>query len=504
MALFSDRHNDRAENGKDPRRGSSSYGSASAADIAREGVKTRRPGSRGRDEWDGGDTVGAPGSEEAGDSPFGSVDAAAQGPVEGDRLDRRGRRGSGGGRVTAPGEDDAAGLGVDTTYERPASLALGDELSIDETDKLALEESHTLRRKVVISVVILAVLAFVSLGIIGAQQIYGGDAYKVHSPLETIQMIGWHIQSLFSGLPYDQETMLSDYPFYYTMADKAGVVVITLLCAVLLALSGMLYQNVFRNPIAGPGMLGVSNGVNLGNTLLVYIFGIDAIGKVGERYFLCYFFGAAVLVAVVLLGRMLSGKNHPLDVVTMMLVGAFLSQLIGFIVNYLTLFVMDTYEYESFLEISQMLVVDTSYLSWICLGVACVVSIYPIWRLRFRLNILAYSEEEARSLGIDFTVMRAVALVCGGIMILAAQIHIGEVAMVSLIVPFLARSWFGCEFRKQLIGSICIGTIFMLVCRDIIDLIPFVGDGLGIGSAVSIMALPVFLFIMARNMRGWE
>ena len=89
-------------------------------------------------------------------------------------------------------------------------------------------------------------------------------------------------------------------------------------------------------------------------------------------------------------------------------------------------------------------------------------------------------------------------------MILAAQIHVGMVSLVSLVVPFLARGWFGCEFNKQLIGNVCIGTVLLLACRDICDLIPFVGDGLAIGSVVSVVAMPLFVVVMARQMREWK
>ena len=89
-------------------------------------------------------------------------------------------------------------------------------------------------------------------------------------------------------------------------------------------------------------------------------------------------------------------------------------------------------------------------------------------------------------------------------MLLAAQIHTGMVGMVSMIVPFMSRSWFGTEFSKQLTGNICIGTVLLLICRDITDCIPFVGDGLGVGMIVQIVAMPLFVIIMAKHLNSWE
>jgi hypothetical protein len=51
---------------------------------------------------------------------------------------------------------------------------------------------------------------------------------------------------------------------------------------------------------------------------------------------------------------------------------------------------------------------------------------------------------------------------------------------------------------------VCISTVLLVGCRCLVDLVPFVGDGIGIGSAVSVVALPLFLLIMARHMKGWE
>lgn len=384
-------------------------------------------------------------------------------------------------------------------------------ISLEQTDRLMADEHAALRRKVIACVVTLAVLSFFSLSIMGAA---GRDyafvsEYEVLSPIQVAYVLYLHAYNFIGSVthlfsPYEQAWLMENAYGYYAIPERAGVIGITLVCAVLLAVSGALYQAVFRNPIAGPGMLGVGSGVSMGMMLLVYLFGASASGMLVERYAYCYGFGAAILAFVIFMGRKLSGKGKPYDIVTMLLLGSILSQLLGFVVSYVTLFVMDPGTYEMYYALSQMLVVDTSPVSWACLGVATLVSFVPIWHMRFKLNALAFDEQEVRLLGINATALRALALVCGAIMILAAQIHTGAVAMVSLIVPFLSRSWFGCEFRKQLAGNICIGTILLLVCRDVADLIPFVGDGIAIGSIVAVFAMPLFLVIVAKSLRGWE
>lgn len=385
------------------------------------------------------------------------------------------------------------------------------KLSMRETNKLYWADRDALAKKVGISVVVLLILGFLSLcpmGAAGQYYSYAG-AYTVYTPLEVARAIYEHAYNAIAANTHlfdahSKQWIVDNVPGYWAIAKRAGVVGITLVCAVLLGISGMLYQNVFKNPIAGPGMLGVGSGVSLGMMLLVVLYGASASSYITQRYVFCYGFGAAILVFVIAVGKKLSGKGQPFDIVSMLLIGSILSQLLGFVVSYVTLFVMDEEHYLVFYNLSQMLTVDTSLISWLTLGVAAVASIVPIYFMRRKMNALALEEEEVRLLGINYTRLRAIALICGAIMILAAQIHTGMVGMVSLIAPFIARSWFGCEFSTQFTGTICISTVLLLACRTITDLIPFVGEGLAVGNIVSVVAMPLFVVLMAKQLRGWE
>ncbi len=388
---------------------------------------------------------------------------------------------------------------------------VGKTVSYETSDAHRKRDERALRRKVALSVVLLIAACFFSLCFMGAAGQYYpySGAYAVYTPAEVASALWMHVYNAAASITHafpamPQSWLVDNMPGYYAIFSKLEVVGITLISAVLLSVSGMLYQNVFKNPIAGPGMLGVGSGVSLGVASLVFVYGPVATSMVKERYIVCYAAGAAILVFVILAGKRLSGKGRPYDIVTLLLVGSILSQLLGSVVSYLTLFAMDEERYLAYYNISQMLTVDTSTLSWVVLGVAAVASFVPVYCLRFKMNALSFRDEEMRMFGVNAIALRSVALICGAIMILAAQIHVGAVGLVSLCVPFLARSWFGCEFRHQLIGSICIGTVLLVVCRTLVDMIPFVGNGLAIGSLVSVVMLPLFLIVMARQARAWE
>ncbi len=368
-------------------------------------------------------------------------------------------------------------------------------------NELLDEDRRDLRIRVAILVVIFAVLFFFSLGVSVSWHDY-------YSPIEVLRCLGLGIQMLFNNiftteLPLNTVEVMAIEPHYYEVITRLSTSVLTALCGVFLALSGMLYQNVFRNPIAAPTMLGVSNGVNIGILVLVIVFGSSAIYMTGERYVLCYA-GAFLVLALVLIGGRIIGGAGTFNVVNMLLIGSIVSQLIGTVTTFVSYLFMDDALYEIYYEVQEQLNVDNSIVSWIALFAVGAATILPIFFLRFSLNSLSFTDEDSRLLGVNTTRLRVISLVCGSIMMTASMIYSGMVSMISLLVPHLSRLIFGSEFRRQFIGNILVGAVLLLLCRDICDMIPFLDTGIPIGTVVSFVTLPLFVWMMAVQQRSWE
>ena len=278
---------------------------------------------------------------------------------------------------------------------------------------------------------------------------------------------------------------------------------ITLICGGLLAAAGTLYQNAFRNPIAGPSMLGVSNGVQLGVILLVMQFGVSAASMTGLYYLYTYIGAIIVLLVVLGCGKLISGKNE-FNVVNMLLVASMISQCCAFITTFLSTYVISAEEWEAYYSITEMTTLNTETISFICLIVAAIIGLLPVYLVRFRMNMISFTDAEARLSGVDPSRMRLVALVCGSIMVIAAQVHCGLITMISLVVPHLSRAIFGADFRKQFWGNIVLGMLVLMVCRLIAGFIPFVGEGMPIGTVASFVTLPLFVWMLARQQRSWD
>lgn len=358
------------------------------------------------------------------------------------------------------------------------------------------------RRLNLLFLAVLAVLVAVSLCV------STGYNYTVYSPLDVVGCYAsWFQIALTSvadpaSLSQVQLDVYARYPMYFDVINSVGSVLRYLVCGAFLALAGMLYQNAFRNPIAAPTMLGVSSGVNAGLLVLVMCFGAQAVAMPGYYYLAAFVGGVAALLLVLLGGKAVSGRGS-FNVVNMLLIGTIVTQLVNVVIRYVQANFLDETAWLVYYNLQAAAVLDSAY-TYLTLLVCGVVGIVPIVALRFRLNLVSFSDEETRLLGVDPTKLRVVALLCGSLLVLAAQVNAGQVAMVSLVIPFVVRAVFGCEFRRQLVGNVLVGAILLLACGDLVSILSFGSFNITLGSVVSVVALPLFVWMIAVRQRGWE
>lgn len=378
------------------------------------------------------------------------------------------------------------------------------QAAMPATSALERQQRSSLRGKCVVLGVLVFVAAVASLGI-------GINDYQIHTPQEVLssfQTAAWLAVQFFQGHTYNATQVMELCPWYYQVLGRLGAVFVSLLCGVMVALAGSLYQMVFRNPIAAPTMLGVNNGVSLGVIVLVLMYGGSAIYMTAQRYLVCYI-GAILVLAVVVALTLALGKGQ-LVPVDMLLIGSVVSALVGQFIIYYSYCYFDESTWSLFNDLNEMININLEPVSYITLGVAFLVSVVPIVLLSFKINLVAFDEQEIRMLGVDPPKLRALALVCGTIMIISAQVHVGTVAVIALVAPFVSRSLFGVEFKKQLIGDVLIGALLVLVCADITTLVRFAlyANGLEldipIGLIANIIVMPLFAWVITLQQRSWD
>lgn len=395
----------------------------------------------------------------------------------------------------------------------------------EQVERLRGQERRALRRKAVLCIALTVVLGLVSCMVLSYVTSIGNtnDTYVglIVTPSTALMLLQQALSEATGGAVAAPDgqlgILLFNNPNGQNWTDTISLiaswevdrVLTTLMCVfggALLGLSGMLYQNVFRNPIATPTMLGVQSGVNLGTLVMVALFGAAAVDMIVPRYLVCYAFGIGMLLLVFAGGKLIAGRR-PFSVVDLLLVGTAVGSIAGVVTQYIPAG-WDEGTWNAYYTLSEALRTGTSPAAFASVAVIYLVAVLPIFLLRWKLNALSFSNVEVRLLGIDPSRLRMVALVAGSLMILVAMVTVGAVGLMAVIVPFVARYWFGSEAREQFWGNLLLGPLVLVFCRLLCDVLecafPILGTSLSMGTVVSVLLLPVFVWVVASHQRGWE
>lgn len=394
--------------------------------------------------------------------------------------------------------DDAFGLNASMT---------GGEISLSASSAECGERRAMLRRRyLVLGLLTLAVALFsLCLSFDGS----GVGNVKLYAPWDAwgslVTWAAWNVSQALNLGWFDSGASLSDLaPLYPQVVPRAGMTLATLVCGALLSCAGMLYQVVFRNPIASPSLLGITNGVKVGLLVMFMNYGIAAQSQIPARFAYGYTAGIITLVVVFALSKLITRRKSSISIFDMLVIGtiasAFLSALSKYILNMLASVDM----WVIFFEFQEGLNIYSEPVTYAVLAVSTLVSFAPIVALRFHLNLLSFSDGEARVMGANPKVLRVLAIVAGSIMILTAQVFVGPASSFALVIPFVSRAVFGSEFRGQLWGNVLLGMLVLVVCRDLCALIPFVGIGIPIGTLAGIITLPVFIWATLFVRGAWR
>ena len=256
-----------------------------------------------------------------------------------------------------------------------------------------------------------------------------------------------------------------------------------------LAAAGAVYQNLFRNPLVSPDILGVSSGAAFGAVLAIFM----ALPVVAVQGFA--FAGGLVAVAmVVIIGNAVRGHD---PILALILTGVVVGTLLGAgiaMVKYLA------DPYNQLPAITFWLLGSLSAIAPGDLMIAVplvLTGLVPIWLLRWRMNVLSLSDDEARALGVDVRRLR-IGLVVAATLITAAAVAIsGIIGWIGLLIPHAARLLVGAEFARMLPLSMLLGACFLLA----VDTLARVAASIEIppGVLTALVGAPLFLWLLAAS-----
>ena len=258
-----------------------------------------------------------------------------------------------------------------------------------------------------------------------------------------------------------------------------------------LSAAGAAFQSLFANPLATPDTVGVASGSSFGAALGI-LLGIGALGTQGMSFLMG-------IAAVLLTWAIGSGKNRKLSSIVLagIMVGSLFSALVSLVkftadsesqLPAITYFLMGTFSSSSFKKLA--------------VGVFPVAAgILTMFLLRWRMNLLPYSEEEVRSFGVSLKTLRIITLAAATLATSASVAMCGQVGWIGLIVPHLCRMAFGNNHRSLLPASVSIGAAFMVIVDTLAR--SLTATEIPVSVLTAVIGAPFFLFLMRRK-GGWS
>lgn len=265
-----------------------------------------------------------------------------------------------------------------------------------------------------------------------------------------------------------------------------------------LAIAGAVMQAIFGNPLAEPGVVGVSSGGALGAALAI-VLGVSAFGSGSIAVFA---FAGALLAT--LLVYFVSRANGRTEVVTLLLTGIAVNAFAGAGLAFL-LFVADAGGREQIVFWQLGSLGGSRWPEVAVVAVVLVLGSAAAFLLGRRYDLLALGERNARHLGVNVEALRVVSIVVVALLTGAAVAFTGIISFVGLVVPHVMRMVLGPAHRGLVVASALGGGVLM-VYSDLIARSVVAGADLPIGLLTSLVGGPFFFFLLYRQRKrsgGW-
>lgn len=262
-----------------------------------------------------------------------------------------------------------------------------------------------------------------------------------------------------------------------------------------LSISGLLMQTLFRNPLAGPYVLGLSSGSSLGVAFVILGAGFlpsflneAVLSNYGIVLASCLGSFLVVLAIMIVAQRL---RNT----MSILIVGLMFGSFAGAIVNVLSYFSTA----EQLQKFTFWSMGNLGNLSWNSIGIlGTVVSVGLLMSLFSikSLDALLLGENYAKSVGLNFKKARFIIIISTSILAGSITAFAGPIAFIGLAVPHIAKLLFQTSNHKVLFFStLLLGGILMLIC-DIISQMPYLSMTLPINAITSIMGAPVVIWLL--------
>ena len=272
-----------------------------------------------------------------------------------------------------------------------------------------------------------------------------------------------------------------------------------------LAVSGLQMQTVFRNPLAGPSVLGISNGSALGVAFVVLLSGkiggvaLSRLGYVGDAAIsVAAIVGAlAVMLLIVWISQKVKGN------VTLLIIGVMIGYLANAIIGVLK-FLAPEEDVKSFVVWGMGSFSRVSGDEMMLFVVLMCILIPLSFLLVKPMNILLLGDRYASNLGLKVQRSRMLVIISSGVLVAIVTAYCGPIMFIGLAVPHLARAIFRSSDHRLLMPATALcGAVLALVCNFIARMPGFEG-ALPVNSVTALVGAPVIASVLFRRRQSTE
>ncbi len=267
-----------------------------------------------------------------------------------------------------------------------------------------------------------------------------------------------------------------------------------------LSVSGLMMQTLFRNPLAGPYVLGISSGASLGVALMV-MASVLLPGVFGVIY---SFLGSWALVVSAIVGASIifviigMASIRISDSVSLLIIGIMFGSITGAVVNILQYF-SDPEQLQSFIVWTFGSLSGVTWNEMQLMAPVVIIGLLLSFVLIKPLDALLLGENYARGVGISVNRTRIWVIISTALVAGTLTAFAGPIAFIGVAVPHMARAIFGTASHKVLLPAVVlIGAVLMLVC-DILSQVPGNQTTLPINSVTAIFGGPVVIWVIVRS-----
>lgn len=269
--------------------------------------------------------------------------------------------------------------------------------------------------------------------------------------------------------------------------------VVALLAGVALAVSGLLMQTLFRNPLAGPYVLGVSSGASLG--VAIFILGAPVLGIAGHSWFSALgIAGAAWIGSAATLAAVAAASRRIKDIMVILILGMMIGSAVSAVVQILQ-YLSNEEALKSFVVWTMGSLGDVTSVQLLLAAPAVAAGMALAVAVIKPLNLLLLGEPYARTMGLDVGRTRMLILLATTLLAGTVTAFCGPIGFIGLAIPHVARILFrDADHRTLLPAAALTGAASLLVCDIVSKLLT-----LPVNTVTALMGIPIVVWVVIRN-----